>query len=92
MVLSSYLITSNRGVARGGARGARAPRNLADQLTLLEPGWADFAPHTTVSLPGFKKLSTPLHRICLLRMNVASSGNFCNNLHARKGLTYLGTY
>ena len=34
-----------------------------------------------------------LHRICLLlRMNVASSGNFCNNLHARKGLTYLHTY
>ena len=50
-----------RGVARGGAGGASAPRNLAHQLTLLEPGWADFAPHTTVSPPGFKKLSTPLH-------------------------------
>ena len=50
-----------RGVARGGAEGARAPRNLADQLTLFKPGWADFAPRTTASLPpGFKKLSTPL--------------------------------
>ena len=45
-----------RGVARGGAGGG----DLADQLTLLEPGWADFAPHTTVSPHGFKKLSTPL--------------------------------
>ena len=49
-----------RGVARGGPRGQSPPRNLADQLTLFEPGWADFAPHTTASPPGFKKLSTPL--------------------------------
>ena len=46
-----------RGVARGGAGGPELPRNLAHQLTLLEPG-SDFAPHTTVSPPGFKKLST----------------------------------
>ena len=32
------------------------------------------------------------HRICLLlRMNVAPSGNFCNNLHAMKRLSYLFT-
>ena len=39
-----------RGVARGGPRGPE-PRsqNLADRLTLFEPGWADFAPHNTVS-------------------------------------------
>ena len=49
-----------RGVARGGAGGARAPSNLADQLTLFEPGWADFAPHAAASPPGFKKLSTSL--------------------------------
>ena len=47
----------NRGVARGEAGG---PRNLADQLTLFKPGWEDFAPHTTASPIGFKKLSTPL--------------------------------
>ena len=35
-----------RGVARGEGI---APPNLADQLTLFEPGWADFAPHTTAS-------------------------------------------
>ena len=31
-------------------------RNLADQLTLFKPRWADFAPQTTASHPGFKKL------------------------------------
>ena len=41
------------------------PRNLAGQLTLFKPGWADFAPHTTASPPGFKKLSTPLIQYCL---------------------------
>ena len=37
----------------GGAREGPEPppQNLADQLTLLEPWWADFAPHTTVNLP-----------------------------------------
>ena len=46
-----FISLDYRGVARKGVRGARAPapRNLADQLTLLEPGWADFVPHTTVS-------------------------------------------
>jgi hypothetical protein len=44
-----------------GGRGPEPPLNLLHQLTLLEPGWADFVPHTTVSPPtGFKKLSTPL--------------------------------
>ena len=38
--------------------GARAPWNLADQLTLFKVGWVDFAPHTTASppSPGFKKI------------------------------------
>ena len=58
LMLSPYC----RGVASGGAGGATAPpRNLADQLTLFEPGGADFATHTTASPPGFKKLSTPLY-------------------------------
>ena len=34
-----------RGVAREGARGARAPRNLADQLTLFKPGGQIMPPH-----------------------------------------------
>ena len=57
-----FISLDYRGVARKGAGELEPPppRNLADQLTLLEPGWADFAPHTTVSPHGFKKLSTPL--------------------------------
>ena len=39
----------------------RAPRNLADQLTLFKSRGADYARHTTASLPEFKMLSTPLH-------------------------------
>ena len=55
-----------RGVARGGAEGALAPRNLADQLTLFKPGGgADYTPHTTASPSGFKKLSTPLEKVCV---------------------------
>ena len=52
----------NSGVARGGW-GARAPLDLADQSTLFEPGWADFAPHSTASPQEFRKLSTPLHNM-----------------------------
>ena len=53
--------TDARGVAKGGDGVARAPRNLADQLTLLKPrGGADYARHTTASPPGCKMLSTPL--------------------------------
>ena len=51
-----------RGVARGGGGQSPLPaRNLADRLTLFKPGGADYAPHTTSSPPGFKKLSTPLY-------------------------------
>ena len=49
------LLLTTRGVARGGpGEPEPPPRNLADQLTLLEPGWADFAPHTTASPPDSK--------------------------------------
>ena len=51
----SSLCTMFRGVARGGAGGARA-----DQLTLFKPWGADYARHTTASPPGFKMLCTPL--------------------------------
>ena len=51
--MEKYLQVS-RGVARGRAGGARAPRNLADQLTLLELGWADF-PLTLLSAPPLGK-------------------------------------
>ena len=50
-----------------------SPRNLADQLTLFEPGWADFVPHTTASPLGFKKLSTPLYCVSLKVPSVLNS-------------------
>ena len=49
-----------RGVAKGGGGVANAPRNLADQLTLLKPWGADYALHTTANPPGCKILSAPL--------------------------------
>ena len=55
-----------RGVATGGSGwvGGQSPppSKVADQLTLLKPRGADYAPHTTASPSGLKKLSTPLRR------------------------------
>ena len=39
---------------QGGWWGTRPLQLLAGQLTLFEPGWADFAPYTTASPLGFK--------------------------------------
>ena len=51
----------NRGVAKGVPGGPEPPpRNLADKLTLFKSMGADYAPYTTASPPGFKKLPTPL--------------------------------
>ena len=62
--LVNLVTVSHRGVARwgrgGGLRGLDPPRNLADQYTLFKPVGADYAPHTTASPPGLKKLSTSL--------------------------------
>ena len=51
-----------RGVARGGegAEGARAPPEFGRSVNPIQIRGADYAPHTTSSPPGFKKLSTPL--------------------------------
>ena len=48
------------GVARGGAEGARAPPEFGRSVKSIRTRGADYAPHTTASHPGFKKLSTPL--------------------------------
>ena len=39
---------------RGGAGGPEPPRNLVDQLTLFEPGWAEFAPQILPAPPDSK--------------------------------------
>ena len=57
----------SRGAARGGgAEGAGAPPEFGRSVNPIQIRGADFAPHTTASPPGFKKLSTPLHMICFL--------------------------
>ena len=47
-------LSGHSGVARWEPRGPEQLWNLAEKLTLSEPGWVDFAPHTTASPPGFK--------------------------------------
>ena len=42
-----------RPVARGGLGGLQPPQFLTDQLTLSQPGGADYAHHSTTSPPGF---------------------------------------
>ena len=44
-----------------GAWGALAPQFLAEQLTLSQPGGADYARHSPTSPPGFSDLVTALH-------------------------------
>ena len=71
---SNAIYTSDKGVARGGARGARAPPNLADQLTLFKPWGADYVHHNTASPPRFKMLYTPLilnSILCSLAMKIS---------------------
>ena len=41
----------DRPVASGGARGARAPHLLTDQLNLSQPGWADYPHPVLCALP-----------------------------------------
>ena len=51
---------NNRGVARGGAEGARAPPEFGRSVNPIQTRGADYAPHTTASPPGFKNISTSL--------------------------------
>ena len=53
---------SDRVVVPGGAGGAMAPPDfLSDQLTLSQPGGADYPHHITTGTPGFLDLPTALH-------------------------------
>ena len=50
-----------RGVARGGGGpGGQSPPKFGRSVNTIQTRGADYAPHTTSSPPGFKKLSTPL--------------------------------
>ena len=55
------MVHLSRGVGgSGGPGGARAPRNLADQLTLFKPRGAHYARHATTSPPP----APPLPTVC----------------------------
>ena len=45
----------------GGQGGLQPTRNLGAQLTLLQPGGADYAHHITASPPGFENPAASLH-------------------------------
>ena len=49
-----------RAVARGGLWGLQPSQCLAEQLTLSQPGGADYAHHSTTSPPKFSDLATAL--------------------------------
>ena len=51
---------AHRPVVPEGAGGAIDPQILADQLTLSQPGGADYAHHITTGTPGFSDLPTAL--------------------------------
>ena len=49
----------------GGAGGAKI---LTDQLTLSQPGGADYSHHITNGTPGFSDLSMTLHKELGIKM------------------------
>ena len=55
-----FLTISYRPVARWGLGVAVAPQFLAEQLTLSQPGGADYAHHSITSPHGFSDLATAL--------------------------------
>ena len=50
----------SQGRRKCGGWGAIAPQFLAKQLTLSQPGGADYTHHSTTSPPGFSDLATGL--------------------------------
>ena len=53
-------------ISRGVARGRRGGGGeFGRSVNPIRTSGADFAPDTTASPPGFKKLSTPLISMCL---------------------------
>ena len=63
----------HRGVAREGAGGPEPPPpEFGRSVNPVQTRGADYAPHTTASPPGFKKLSTPLIQDRITRHSVSS--------------------
>ena len=58
--------TVYRGVARGGPGGGQSPPEFGRSVNPIQTRGTDYAPHTTASPSGFKKLSTPLLTHCII--------------------------
>ena len=78
-----------RSVVPGGAGGAHAPQILADQLTLSQPGGADYAHHKDTGTLGFSDLPTALHLLLLLLLRIF---NFQKNLRKVQVNVFQNTY
>ena len=51
---------TNAGPSQEGGWGGFSPQFLAEQVTLSQPGGADYAHHSTTSPPGVSDLATAL--------------------------------
>ena len=67
LVILDFPLEMPEAEGAGGGRGQGQegpdpppPKILADQLTLSQPGRADYAPHITTGTPGFSDLPTAL--------------------------------
>jgi len=64
------------GMQQGGGQGGQLPPQiLADQLTLSQPGGADYAHHSTTCPPGFLTLAASLS--CMENLK-SVNGNLTN--------------
>ena len=64
MLIQKVLSSKDRGVARGGAGGARALPEFVRSVNPIQTMGGRLCPSTTASPPRFKMLSTPLTEIC----------------------------
>ena len=71
-------VNSGPGIQQGRGQGGQLPPQiLADQLTLSQPGGADYAHHSTTCPPGFLTLAASLTLI-------QKFANFKNSIYGQK--------
>ena len=74
-----------RGVVPGGAGDAMTPPDFGRQLTLSQPGGADYAHHITTGTPGFSDL--PMAQLC-----IAYLGKQTTDLHWMRRAYFLSKF
>ena len=66
----SYIPIIYQARRKRGAGGGVTPQFLAEQLTLSQPGGADYVYHSTTSPPGFADLATALNCTRIIQFNL----------------------